>query len=96
MMFPLQKEKIARRGICRYGGNGEYGVVIAESDVLYGTGDHEDPPEIAEDKRCVCYYIWCDSPATRNEFKSGAGVFLYAEESIRFVESWPNFERWDI
>ena len=50
--------------------------------LLYSTGDYEDPPEIAEDKECLCYYVWCDSPNRRNEFYSQNG---HKADSIRFM-----------
>lgn len=94
-MTAENKFKIMKQGILRYNNIHEYGVIIAESDILFGTGDYEDPPEIAEDRKCTCYYVWCDSPNNRDQFCTGLfTAFLSVEEAIKAIEKEPYFSHW--
>lgn len=93
-MFDLSKCKIMKRGILLYDGVLEYDVVITESEILYGTGDFEDPPEIAEDRECLCYYAWFDAPHHRNEFCSGSGAFMSVSEAMKAIEKETYFSHW--
>ncbi len=94
-MLDLSKCKIMKRGILLYDKTIEYNVIIIESNILYGTGDCEDPPEIAEDKECLCYYVWHDSPSRRNEFYSGYfTAFMSVEEAMQTIEQVPYFSHW--
>lgn len=94
-MLDLSLAKIVKQGILLYDGVLEYKVIIIESDILYGADDdYEDPPELAEDKECRCYYAWCDSPLARGKFNSGWGVFLSLEEAIQEIEKESYFAYW--
>ena len=58
--------KIVREGRWIYAGAVEAGVRIRENDRRYGTGDHEDLPEIREDAEVRSYFVeW---------FKAGSGL----------------------
>ncbi len=52
------KHEIGQTGNLIYDGVKKYHADIFEHDVLYGSGDYEDPPEIANDREVTCYYIW--------------------------------------
>lgn len=94
-MLDINRCKIMKKGILLYDNVLEYSVIIIESDILYGTGDFEDPPEIAEDRKCLCYYVWCDSPCNRNEFRSGwDNGFLSVQEAMKAIEKVPYFSKW--
>lgn len=94
-MLDLDKCKIVKQGILLYDHVLEYSVIIIESDILYGTGDFDDPPEIAEDRECLCYYIWCDSPHGRNEYCSGPfEAYMSVEEAMAAIEKEPYFSHW--
>lgn len=94
-MLDLSKCKIMKRGILLYDHILEYSVIIVESDILYGTGDFDDPPEIAEDRECLCYYVWCDSPSRRNEYCSGLfEAYMSVEEAMTAIEKKPYFSHW--
>lgn len=94
-MLDIDNCKIMKQGILLYDNTSEYSVIIVESDILYGTGDYEDPPEIAEDRECRCYYVWSDSPGSRNEFRSGWGTaFLSVNEAMIEIEKEPGFSHW--
>lgn len=94
-MLDLSNVKIVKRGICLYDNLLEYEVIIIENDIVYGTGDEEDPPEIADDKDCLCYYAWCDSPHSRGRFiSSWGGAFLSIEEAMEKIETESYFAYW--
>ena len=94
-MLDISNCKIIKRGILLYDGVQEYEVIIVESDTMYGTGDYEDPPEIAEDRECRCYYAWCDSPGRRNEFCAGwFPAFLSVDEAMNTIEKESYFSHW--
>lgn len=99
-MLDISKCKIVKQGILLYDNTLEYSVIIIESDIFYGTGDFDDPPEIAEDKECLCYYAWCDSPHRRNEFFSGTGpeyggmAFMSLDEAVMTIEKKSYFSHW--
>jgi len=75
-MFDISSAKVIKRGICLYDNAVEYEVVIVESNILYGSGDYEDLPDIANDKEVKCYYGCFDSPGNR-------GVFSNANQELR-------------
>lgn len=85
-MFDISKEKIVKRGKCFYGNTAEYEVIIIASELLAGSGDYADAPEIADDKEVICYYAWFDSPSSRGVFRAGSSGFLTIEESVKDVE----------
>ena len=94
-MLDTDKCKIMKHGILLYDNQSEYSIIIIESNILYGTGDYEDPPEIAEDRECLCYYAWCDSPYRRNEFSSGCfSAFMSVTEAVQTIEKAPYFSHW--
>ena len=85
-MLDIPKAKVVKRGKCLYYKAVEYNVVIVESDVLYSSGDYEDPPEISDDRVVLCYYGWFDSPGNSSAFCSGTNGTLTIEEAIRNIE----------
>lgn len=49
-MFPgMEDAEVVKEGIARYAGEVDYTVRIIKWHTLYGSGDFEDPPEIAND-----------------------------------------------
>ena len=58
---------------------------VLQSPMWYGTGDYEDPPEVADDRECICYYIQYGSTTERGRHNSGTGPFLTAEEALHHV-----------
>lgn len=94
-MLDIDKCKIIKQGILLYDNVHEYKVIITESDILYGTGDFEDAPEIAEDRECICYYAWCDSPSNRSHFCTGLlTAFMSIDEAMKEIEKLPYFSHW--
>lgn len=92
-MLDTSKLKIVKRGKCLYDNTAEYEVIIIESDVLHGSGDHEDPPEITNDKEIKCYYCCLDHPNNRDVFNVGRSGFLSIEEAVKDIERFTDV-RW--
>ena len=59
---------------------------IIKWNVLYGTGDFEDEPEIRDDREIECYYAIFESPVNRGCFKSSSSGFLTINEVISEAE----------
>lgn len=93
-MLDISNCKIMKQGILLYDNISEYSVVIIESNILYGTGDYEDSPEITEDKDCLCYYAWCDHPNRRNEFCSCSTAYMSIKEAMAAIEKEGYYSHW--
>lgn len=64
-------------------------VVIVRGPVFYGSGDDEDPPELADDREQASFYIWYGSPAAGGQFNAGGGVRFSLLEAMQAVENAP-------
>jgi len=75
--------EIVREGQWLYAGTVKTRVRIRRSQVWYGTGDYEDPPEEADDRDVECYYI--EWEAAGGGSWGGGGAFetlVEAEEHV--------------
>ena len=68
-----------KRGIWLYAGSVACEVRIVRWDILYGSGDYEDPPEIAEDRPLECYYLLIHTPAGSPEWEIHEATFSLSE-----------------
>ena len=82
-----QNDNIIRRGICLYSGIKEYEVKIQKEYILHGTGDHEDPPEVRDDRDVECYYVYYEDLIRKGSFNVGGGGFLSLDEAVYSVET---------
>ncbi len=87
MFTDMQNAIAIKQGKCIYNSSKEYKVKIIKWDILYGTGDYEDPEEIREDRNIECYYIFYEDLVREGLFNAGGGSFLTLEEAISNVES---------
>jgi hypothetical protein len=87
MFTDMQNATAIKRGKCVYNISTEYEVRIVKWHVLYGTGDHEDPPEVQNDRNVECYYVFYEDLIKRGVFNTGGGSFLSIEEAIASVEN---------
>jgi len=62
-------------------------VKIIKWNVLYGTGDYEDPEEICEDRNIECYYVLFENIMCKDVFNVGGGGFLSLGDAVSDVES---------
>ena len=53
--------RVVREGRWMYADAIEVGVRVLESDVRYGSGDDDDPPETRDDSRTRCFYVAWDA-----------------------------------
>jgi hypothetical protein len=82
-------ETVVREGTFLYEGKVECDVRVVCSAVRYGSGDHEDPPEIADDLTRDTYYIQYGSITPRGRFNSVSGPFSTLAEAVAGAEAAP-------
>jgi len=97
MRLPMMPgEHIIKRGSWLYGGSVRSAVVITRGSVFYGTGDHEDPPDVRDDREVETYSLWVESPPGSGEFPAGGGQFLALDEAVehasKLLASPPRWE----
>lgn len=90
------KSKIVRKGICLYGGVREYTVYLCKEDTLYGTGDYEDAPEIADDQEQECYTVYFSDLLDKNQIKASAGQYESFERAVEAAENSEGFRNWEV
>lgn len=82
-------ERVVRVGTFLYGGEVVCDVRIVLSPVRFGTGDHDDPPDVAEDAVQDTYYVQYGSTTSRGVFNAGGGEFQTLLAAIAHVEATP-------
>ncbi len=86
--------KLVKRAILLYDGVREYRADIFEHDVWYGTGDDEDPPEIADDREMICYPIGYQDLTNSERYTGIGNGFATLEEAVQHLEELAYFLRW--
>jgi len=84
-MDDLDSLPCVKQGLWFHGGVSTCHVRIVHHHLLQGTGDADDPPELACDRAADCYYIRFDLPPTRPGWQSG-GVALSLREAVFMAE----------
>lgn len=77
-----------KQGLWLHGGVTTCHVRIVRHHLLYGTGDADDPPELAEDRPADCYYVLFDLPhpaAVAAHWQNG-GAALSLREAVFMAE----------
>lgn len=82
-------EKVLASGTFLYAGTIECDLRIVFSSVRYGSGDHEDPPDICEDVVVDTYYVQYGSTTQRSFFNAGTEAYPSLEEARSAVEATP-------
>jgi hypothetical protein len=82
-------QNIVKEGTYLYDGTVECDIRITYSPVRYGTGDHEDPPELSEEQECDTYYLHFGSTTERGCFSAFGGGFPSLAEAIAAAERAP-------
>lgn len=54
-------------------------VRIIRHDVLYGTGDYEDEPDVAEDRQVECFYILYQTACGEPQWTGGGAAMTLAD-----------------
>ena len=52
---------------------------IIKWDILYGSGDYYDSPEIRDDKEIECFYILFEDMLEKGRYSRGGGFLTLAE-----------------
>lgn len=81
-------EKVVATGTYSFAGT-ECDVRIVFSPVRYGTGDYEDPPEIANDTNAHTYYVQYGSVTEPGRFNAGGGSYDSLSEALSATEAAP-------
>lgn len=74
-----------KQGLWFFAGVTTCHVHIVRHHTLYGTGDADDPPELARDREVECYYIRFDKPHTPAPWQDG-GAALSLREAVFLAE----------
>lgn len=82
-------QQIVKEGTYLYDGRVVCDVVIVRSPVFHGSGDDEDPPEIANDRDEETFQIWYGSPVARGQFNAGGGARFSLRDAMQAVENAP-------
>jgi hypothetical protein len=59
---------------------------IIKWNVIYGSGDYEDQPDIRDDIDVECYYLLFESIFEKGRYESQAGGFLSVKEAKSHAE----------
>lgn len=85
-MRELEGANPVMRGTWLYAGSIPCEVRIVRHHILYGTGDYEDPLEIANDREVECFYILYHTPVGEPSWVGG-GAALSLEDAIAAAEA---------
>lgn len=85
-----------RVGSWMYAGSVPIAVRLFRSDMLWGTGDYEDPPEWRDDRQVECYYLEFEMLGeqrwgSRSSFMSIEGVEEYGRQELGGTVTWIGF-----
>ena len=81
-------ERVVATGTFLYVGT-ECDLRIVLSPVRYGSGDHEDEPELANSSLTDTYYVQYGSATERGIFNAGGGGYLSLAEARAAAEAAP-------
>ena len=85
MFDELERAEPVKRGTWLYAGSIPCEVRIVRHHTLYGTGDYEDPPDIANDREVECFYLLFHTPAGKPPWVGG-GAALSLSDAIALAE----------
>jgi hypothetical protein len=83
------KTIVIKQGTFRYADTVVCDIRIIKTDVRYGTGDYEDPPEIADDVEGEFYDVEFGSTTQRGSYPSTIRGFLSLDEAVHAAEQAP-------
>lgn len=82
-------ETVVKEGIFLYDREIECDVRIVHSPIRYGSGDHEDPPDVANDLTQDCYYVQYGSTSERGVFNASGSGYPSLPQAIAAAEKAP-------
>src|SRR4030095_1951228 len=84
-----------KQGTFLYDGTVTCDVRIVRTEMCYGSGDHEDPPEIRDDQPGPCFYVEWGSTTTRGDYISGVGGYATLSDAMHAVEQQVSGLKWN-
>ena len=78
--------EVVRQGIFLYDGAVACDVRIVKHNRRYGSGEHEDPPEVRGDVEGEVFYVQFGSTSERGKYVAGSGAFSSVEEAVGHAE----------
>lgn len=85
-MSKIKDAEPIKRGTWLYAGSVPCEVRIVRHHTLYGSGDYEDSPVIADDQEVECFYLLFHTPAGQPEWVGG-GAALSLDEAVSIAEA---------
>jgi hypothetical protein len=85
-MMNIAQARIVKLGEWFYDGTTPCRIAILTESLLPGSGDHEDPEEIASDRNVPCFSVWFENPARKGEYNAGGGHYLTVEDAMESAE----------
>jgi hypothetical protein len=73
--------QVVLTGTWLYDGTVEQHVAIQKMPIIYGSHDHEDPPEVRDDREVENYFVWFDLAGGPGDFRAGGGWELTLDEA---------------
>ena len=86
--------EIIKTGKVTYDNSTFYLVRIVKTNFKPGSGDHEDPPEIANDEYGIFFEVQY-APPNENVFRAGGGYFDTVEGAVSEANSKSGGVAWD-
>jgi hypothetical protein len=82
MPMPPPEEQIVKEGSFVYAESVQCEIRIVRTNVRFGSGDADDPPEVSEDRVTESYYVQYGSTTQRGVFTAGSGPFDSLPEAL--------------
>jgi hypothetical protein len=89
--------EVVLEGSWLYAGTTRYRIAIVRRGSRYGSGDYEDPPEVAQDREAATFEVWYTAAGDPERFAAGGGQYpsLDAARSGAETACGPSV-RWEI
>jgi len=84
-MQDLEAAPPVQSGTWLYAGTVPCEVRIVRHHMLCGSGDYEDPPDVADDREVECFYVLFHTPAGQPQWVGG-GAALSLAEAVSLAE----------
>lgn len=80
---------VVKTGTFLYDGTILCDLRIVRSEIIPGSGDYEDLPEVAEDQHGECYRVQYGSTTVKGHFNAASEVGITIDEAIATAEATP-------
>jgi hypothetical protein len=86
-MSQADRGSIVVEGTWMYADQVRCRIAVVRRGIMYGSGDYEDPPEVAEDRTTETFEVLYASPTNPREFCAGGGQFSTLDEACAAAEA---------